>query len=509
MIRRGCLLVLLALFSTLVAAEKTLTLGIFAYRPTSMMEHQYRMLGIYLSGALPDQRVELKFFDTAGMEAALAANQLDFVFTNPSHYVLLRHHNKLTGAIATRQASGNGKITTAALGGTIIVRADRDDITQLADLVGKRIATPGSKFLGAYLAQAYELQQAGIPFPEGMALIEVSCNDEVVEAVLFGDADVGFVRSGLVETLNREGTLSVDQLKFINLQKFPKFPFAVSTRLYPEWPFVALPHVPEDTVKRIARALLFITPDMPVAQSTGIAGFTIPADYEPVQQLARALRLPPYETPEFGAEDVWLRYRWLILGAFGAGALITLLSMRLLVGNRRLRKTEAALRELATTDALTGVANRRQFLALAEVELARVQRFAQPAALLMLDLDHFKRINDTYGHAAGDAVLVDFAATVHDALRQVDCVSRLGGEEFAVLLTGCTVEDARMFAERLRQLVAERKVSYDEQDIEVTVSIGIASMQRADVSPESVLERADAALYRAKAAGRNRVEVEG
>ena len=169
--------------------------------------------------------------------------------------------------------------------------------------------------------------------------------------------------------------------------------------------------------------------------------------------------------------------------------------------------SETALRELATTDGLTGVANRRQFLARAEEELARVQRFDQPAALLMLDLDHFKRINDTHGHAAGDAVLIAFTATVNDALRKVDCVGRMGGEEFAVLLTGCEIGDAHLFAERLRQLVADLKVNCDHQDIGVTVSIGIASMQRADVSPASVLERADAALYRAKVAGRNRVEV--
>ena len=503
MIHRSWLLFLLALFSTLAAAEKPLTLGIFAYRPMSMMEERYRMLGVYLSGALPNRSVELKFLDTEAMEAALADNQLDFVFTNPSHYILLRHKYRLTGVIATRQTSEDGKIAMASLGGAIIVRADRDDITQLADLVGKRIATPGNKFLGAYLAQAYELQQAGIPFPEGMELID----DDVIEAVLLGDADVGFVRSGLIETLEREGTISEKRFKFINLQKFPLYPYAVSTRLYPEWPFVALPHVPEDTVKRVARALLLITPDMPVAQTTGIAGFTVPADYEPVQQLARALRLPPYETPEFAAGDVWQRYRWLILGAFGAGALILFLSLVLLVGNRRLRKTETALRELATTDGLTGVANRRQFLARAEEELARVQRFDQPAALLMLDLDHFKRINDTHGHAAGDAVLIAFTATVNDALRKVDCVGRIGGEEFAVLLTGCEIGDAHLFAERLRQLVADLKVSCDQQDIGVTVSIGIASMQRADVSPASVLERADAALYRAKVAGRNRVEV--
>jgi diguanylate cyclase (GGDEF)-like protein len=350
--------------------------------------------------------------------------------------------------------------------------------------------------------------QAGIHLPKDVELIEVSCNDEAVEAVLSGTADVGFVRTGFIETLQHEGNLPVGQLKFINLQKIQNFPFAVSTRLYPEWPFVALPHVPEDTVKRVARALLLITPDMPVAQTTGIAGFTVPADYEPVQQLARVLPLPPYETREFDAGDVWQRYRWSILAGVAAGILIILLSVGLLVGNRRLRQTETALRKLATTDGLTGVANRRHFFYLAEAELARVQRFRRPAAILLLDLDHFKIINDTHGHAAGDAVLKTFAKTTRDALRKVDRLGRIGGEEFAVLLPGSDIDEARRFAERLRERVAERKTSIAHHRVVVTVSIGIAIMRPADLGPRAVLQRADVALYRAKAAGRDRVEVE-
>lgn len=506
MIRRAALLFLL-LFSSLAAAEQNLTLGIFAYRPKPLMAEAYRMLGIYLSGALPGQRVDIEFLDKAEMEAALAAGRLDFVFTNPSHYILLRHNSRLTGAIATLQSQEGGMVSHY-LGGTILVRSDRNEIAQLADVAGKRIAIPGTKYLGAYQAQAFELLQAGIHLPADARLSVLDNQDKVVAAVLAGEADVGFVRTGIIEAMMREGKLSAGELKLINRQDIKDFPFATSTELYPEWPLVALAHVPQETVKRVARALLSITPDMPVAQVAGIAGFTVASDYEPVQQLTRALRLPPYEQPEFAALDVWQRYRWPILGAFGSGALILLLSAGLVVSNGRLRQTEAALRELATTDGLTGVANRRQFLALAEAELARVQRFGHPVALLMLDLDHFKRINDTHGHAAGDAVLKDFAATVRDAQRQVDCVGRLGGEEFAVLLTGCDIGDARQFAERLRQRVADLKVSLDRQDIAVTVSIGVASMQRADPGVSRVLERADAALYRAKAAGRNRVEVE-
>jgi diguanylate cyclase (GGDEF)-like protein/PAS domain S-box-containing protein len=895
-------LFLLCLFLPAAAlAGEALTLGIFAYRPKAVMEEKFGPLAGYLTGALPDGRVELEILDQKEMEAALAANRLDFVFTNPSHFVLLRHMRRLSGAVATMQANEDGA-TTDLLGGAVLVPAGKKDMRGLADLRGKRIAIPGSKFLGGYQTQAYELLLAGVRLPDDVELIEVGSHDKVVETLLAGAADAGFVRTGILEAMTREGKLPAGRLEVLDRKEFPGFPYAVSTRLYPEWAFAALPHVPEDAVKRVTRALLFMTPDMPAAQSAGIAGFTIPGDYYPVDMLARALRLPPYESADFDWADVWRRYRWTLVVALAAFGLILALSARLYAGNRRQRReqeklvaserrlaltvesadlgtwewhlpsgrvdfnerlvrmlghapgelaphvssweqlihpadqarvrenldahlagatpryvcphrlqhkegrwvwvldagqvveraadgaavrmqgihlditdskeAEAALRareqhlstllasmddvvividtagriadchwpagdarapaadawrgrecdavlpkslaemigeimgelilaparplhrefewpldgrarwfsatfsalkdadepyprgflcvardvtarkeeeaalarsraeierlsrrnqllldaagegiygvdaagdiefinpsalamlglteaealgrnshelfhdrrldgahypaeecplyktlrdgerreteevfvrrngepffvhlvttpvvdagrqvgaevvfldisarkameaeltHLATIDALTGVANRRHFMELAEVELARVQRFEQPAALLMLDLDHFKRVNDTHGHAAGDAVLAAFADTLRGALRKIDHVGRLGGEEFAVLLPGAEREAAVAFAERVRKATLVRTVRAGESAIIVTVSIGVAILRAADANPDAALARADAALYRAKTSGRNRIEVE-
>jgi diguanylate cyclase (GGDEF)-like protein/PAS domain S-box-containing protein len=893
-------LLLLALLPTLAMAEETLRLGIFPARPKEVMEEKYRMLEIYLSGALPGQRVVIEILDMNEMEAALDAKRLDFVFTNPSHFVILRHRNRLSGAIATVQTNEDGRGANV-LGGVILVSAKRSDIKSLADLRAKRIAIPGMRFLGGYQAQAYELLQAGIDLPGDAKLIEVGGHDKVIEALLAGQADAGFVRTGIVEALTREGKLPAGELKLVNPQSFPEFPYAISTRLYPEWAFAALPHVPAATVKRIARALLFIEPDMPVAEAAGIAGFGIPGDYQTVEELARALRLPPYERVEFRATDVWQRYRWIIMAGLGALGLIVLLSAGLLLGNHRLRREqgklatserrlnliveaanlgtwdwhlpsgkvdfstrltdmlgyapgelaphvssweqlihpadqarvratldahlngqtprytcahrlqhqdghwvwvldagqiterdadgavlylrgihmditetkeaeaalaqreqhlhtllasmndvvmvfdtagniaechwplgdaeapdtsrwcgtecsavlpptltdtlgeimgelildpdtphhrefawsladrtrwfsatfsalknsddpyprgflcvarditqrkdeeaalaktraeieklsrrnqllldaagegiygvdqegnidfinpsalamlglteaealgrnahelfhdrrldgtpypqaecplhltlldglrreteevflrrngelffvhvvatsvidngqqlgaevvfldisarkamEAELTRVATTDMLTGVPNRRHFMSLAETELARIQRFQQPTAVLMLDLDYFKQINDTHGHAAGDAVLKTFADIVRGSLRKTDCSGRLGGEEFAVLLPGTDSEAAFAFAERLRQATAACRIPFGTQELLITVSIGIAMMVAADGTPDEALARADQALYRAKDAGRNRVSL--
>ncbi|MCC8998209.1 MAG: diguanylate cyclase, partial [Candidatus Contendobacter sp.] len=169
---------------------------------------------------------------------------------------------------------------------------------------------------------------------------------------------------------------------------------------------------------------------------------------------------------------------------------------------------ELELRRLATTDPLTDLANRRHFLAQVELELARFKRYAKPTALLMFDLDHFKRVNDQYGHAAGDDVLRHFSAVARQMLRQVDLLGRLGGEEFAALLPGTDFEGAQQLAERLRRIVAESPVTTAGGVIKVTVSIGVTAFAPTDSVADAILGRADRALYRAKNQGRNRVEIE-
>ncbi len=169
---------------------------------------------------------------------------------------------------------------------------------------------------------------------------------------------------------------------------------------------------------------------------------------------------------------------------------------------------ERELRRLATTDPLTGLANRRHFLAQVERELERFQRYAEPVALLMLDLDHFKQVNDRYGHAAGDTVLQHFAAVAQNALRKIDILGRLGGEEFAALLPDTRIEGARRLAERLRRTVADSPAVSPTGEVRFTVSVGLTLLAPGDRDAGAILTRADRALYRAKDRGRNRVEVE-
>jgi len=170
------------------------------------------------------------------------------------------------------------------------------------------------------------------------------------------------------------------------------------------------------------------------------------------------------------------------------------------------RRHEQALQHLATTDALTGLANRRAFMERLEAELARVGQGGAPGMVVMLDLDHFKRVNDTYGHAAGDKVLVHLAQLLRGAaLRQADLAGRLGGEEFAVLLPATQAGEAAAVAERLRLALEGSRIDSGEgHSLTITLSAGVAPLAG---DAEHSLALADAALYRAKNSGRNRIVV--
>jgi len=165
------------------------------------------------------------------------------------------------------------------------------------------------------------------------------------------------------------------------------------------------------------------------------------------------------------------------------------------------------LEHQAKSDFLTGLANRRHFLELAELEIARAQRYDNWLSMLMMDIDFFKNINDTYGHKAGDLVLQKFATICKNILREIDVIGRMGGEEFAILLPETAGERALEVAQRLRQEIENTRVVWDNQDqpIQFTVSIGVATMATPQASVESILQEADTALYQAKNTGRNSV----
>jgi diguanylate cyclase (GGDEF)-like protein/PAS domain S-box-containing protein len=170
------------------------------------------------------------------------------------------------------------------------------------------------------------------------------------------------------------------------------------------------------------------------------------------------------------------------------------------------REATEALRRAVACDHLTGLSNRRALFEACELELERWRRTPRPLTMVLVDADHFKRINDNFGHSIGDAVLRHLASGLSATFRAMDVVARLGGEEFVVLLPGCDEEAAAMVAQRLCDRIAAQPVTVEEAIVHYTVSVGVASMDADVAGVEELIERADKAMYAAKAGGRNRVE---
>ncbi|MDZ5649151.1 diguanylate cyclase [Nitrospirillum sp. BR 11828] len=256
-------------------------------------------------------------------------------------------------------------------------------------------------------------------------------------------------------------------------------------------------------------AVVGFDPDAePVAQPTAgaMAALTIP----PLAELAFHITVLPhwYEQP-------WFR----LLVLFGLLALLAcVLAVRTETQMRReralgrivatrtrdLRAANAKLEQLASTDPLTGILNRRRFFELARLEWDRSRRYGHVFSVILFDLDHFKRINDTYGHFMGDEVLRAAVKEAGQACRTVDLLARFGGEEVMMLLPETDLAGARAVAERVRIGLAALEVAYDGQTAQVTASLGVAQWRGPDETLEDLLARADGALYQAKKGGRNR-----
>jgi diguanylate cyclase (GGDEF)-like protein/PAS domain S-box-containing protein len=204
---------------------------------------------------------------------------------------------------------------------------------------------------------------------------------------------------------------------------------------------------------------------------------------------------------------IWLQARGQAVARGPDGRATRLVGTRQDITEHKL--AEQGLLVLAHTDELTGVHNRRRFIELATEELARARRYGHPVTLLMIDLDHFKAVNDRHGHAGGDEVLRSFVQTARTVMRQSDVFGRIGGEEFAALLPHTALQSAQIIAERLLDQINGHAVELPHgQSVRYTVSLGVAEAQGHTTVPE-LMAAADKALYAAKAQGRNRSMVAG
>jgi len=623
---------------TSVAAAQTVRVGVLAFRPKPETLKQWLPLGDALKRAMPQHDFVVDAYTYPELDRAVADKRVDFVLTNPSHFVLLSRRLGLSAPLATLIIEEHG-VPLSVFGGVIFARAERTDLQKLADLKGRQVAATATESLGGYQMQAYELALAGVMFPRDAALQQVGMpHDNVVKAVLDGKADAGFVRTGVLEAMAREGKLDISRLKILNQQHTAQFPLALSTRLYPEWPFAALPHADENVSRHVAAALFTLEENVSAIRAMSIHGFTTPSDYTPVENMLRELRLPPFDSaPKFTLHDVWSRYYWPLVSAMLAGCVILLLAVSLLVTNRNLkakrRKLESEtrlrhgllnalgegvygvdhqglcvfanpaalemlgytaaevigsdqhalfhhqhadgslypeldcpiyqtladgqlrsceewfwrkdgtglpvaitvashamengrrgavvvfyditerklneehIRHLAQHDTLTDLPNRALLSDRLQQALACAKRDKQLVALMFIDLDRFKPINDMQGHVVGDWLLQQVASRMLDCVRDSDTVARVGGDEFVVLLrTIDSAGDAVKVGEKIRGALNQ---SFDlaQQSLHISCSIGIALYPEYAKNESEMMGYADIAMYQAKQYGRDKVQV--
>ncbi len=666
------LILSLSLFAGLAsmaqAVPQEVRIGVLSFRSLDQTRQKWHATEEYLNAHVSGNYhfyMEPLFLNE--MNAAAAERRFDFILTNPNHYILLRSRHGLA-AIATLMPVIEGR-PVDSFGGVVFARADRNEISGLADLRGRTIAAAEEQSFGAYVMQRWELYEQGIQISDvDKVMFTGMPQDKVVKAVLDGDADAGFVRTGILENLAHEGRINLDQVRVLNLQTQAEFPQLLSTRLYPEWAFSVLPGVPEALTRQVVLALLRIKPEDDAARTGSYYGFTPPGNYAPVEAVMLRLKTNPDMAQEFDLRDILNQYMYSLI----AIGLLALLASMWLAGylarnNRRLRhsvsereklddalqlanatlenkvsertlelqKSEArfrqmfeghaspmllidpesgiivnanmaaakfygylitqmkqmninqintqntedtalermqALREernyfifphrladgtvrtvevhsspvevdsrkllfsvvhditerkqleqqmhdLAFYDVLTGLPNRRLLLDRLNQALVTCIRTRHYGALMFLDLDHFKVLNDLHGHDIGDQMLVKVGHRLRECLREEDSAARFGGDEFVVMLESLSVDvgeaalQAEAVAEKIRQSLARPYLLHrsgvlgEKEEIihHCSSSIGITVFRDQVEEIDQLLKWTDMAMYRAKEAGRNAI----
>lgn len=619
------------------SAHQLLNLGVFSYRDANSMKSHYQPLEDYLNRTLDERfSVQLHALTQQEMEQALRNNQLDFILTNPSHYLVLRSQIPMTGVLATLVRRHDEEFTSA-LGGVIVVDQS-SSIYALSDLRGKRIGIAGSRFLGGFQAQMYELYQQGIK-EHHLNLVEYYNHDRVINALLQQEVDAVFIRTGILEDWVDHDKANIEHLRVINDQQLYGYPFAVSTRLYPEWPLLSMPHLDQEVIRNVANAFFSLAPDDPASIASDIYGFMPAADYSAVENMARTLKAAPFDFEEpIQLEQLWHQYQiWIVtISLLFCALLVSLLA--LMFQSRHLRqqrallayerqclsdviwgadvgtwewnvqtgetrfnekwaqmlgytldelapvsiqtwinflhpddhavsqkalqgcfdgdtfiyecevrvkhkqghwiwildrgrvlewtsqgeplrmsgthldvtqrkKAQEKLKNMAYYDALTHLPNRVLLTDRLALAMSSCRRHQKSLAVVYIDLDGFKAVNDELGHNYGDLLLIEIASRIRQALRETDTSARIGGDEFVLLLTDLDNTTAAYPAiDRVMMAIAQ-PVPLEAYQASVTASMGVVFYPETDDDAEHLLRYADQSMYEAKKTGKNRYAV--
>jgi diguanylate cyclase (GGDEF)-like protein/PAS domain S-box-containing protein len=630
-------------------AAEPVRIGVLAFQSKSDTLAQWAPTARYLERAPDGRRFEIIPLNYEELNLAVKAASLDFVLTNPEHYVVLRNAYRVRPMV-TLNTLVQGQVLDR-FGSVIFARAS-SSIQTLADVRGTRVVAVGLYSLGGFLLAADTLRQNHIDLRSAdvrqLAFTGLP-HSLVVQEVLAGRADVGTVRTGVLEQMVAQGKLDPGQIRVLNEQPRDVFPQALSTELYAEWPWAALSHTDPALIKQVALALLQLPANDAAAQVGRYHGFSTPANYAPVEELMRRLKVYPGVESKPLWLELWLEYEHAIeaaglaLGLFGLGLLawqwrsnrrlrdmtrlyrqaqsglqvtaaafssqvglivtdeqtrivranqafcemlgyteaqlvglstgqlrgvsvpqgeirqmwhalqaqgrwqgdlvcrhaagqdlacqVTITAIRSdqvglsgyvgsFVDMSEQKKTETEIRQLAFYDNLTELPNRRLFLERLQGAMAAALQGRTLGALMFIDLDHFKILNDTHGHLVGDQLLQHIAQRLNALVGGEALAARLGGDEFVVMLTGLERNEAGAMARAMDmarsvheaillpyQLSTLGDVSEAQHTLRYNCSgsIGVTLFGLQPEPVTEVLKRADVAMYQSKHSGRNAI----
>ncbi|MCU7915911.1 MAG: PhnD/SsuA/transferrin family substrate-binding protein [Candidatus Thiodiazotropha sp. (ex Gloverina cf. vestifex)] len=295
-------------------ADEEVRIGVLSHRGDVVTRAMWGPTADYLSAIIPGHRFTIRPLKFDEVNPVVDAGEVDFVLVNPGIYVNLEVKYRVS-RIATLYNRRND-VPYKIFGGVIFTRKDHPEINTLEDLRDHSFMAVYSTSLGGFQMAMREMLDSGIdPYRDLKSLEFGGIHDLVVMSVLQGEVDVGTVRTDILERMASAGTIDINDFHIINPRQEPEFPFALSTRLYPEWPFSKVAHTADTLAQQVAVALLQMPHDHTAALAGKYAGWTIPLDYQPVHDLFLELKLPPYQNlGKFTLSDAIDRYRYWLMG---------------------------------------------------------------------------------------------------------------------------------------------------------------------------------------------------
>jgi PAS domain S-box-containing protein len=323
------------------AAPQPVRIGVLAKRGREIAVSRWSPTADYLSEAIPGFQFTIVPLTFEQIAPTIDTRGIDFLLANSGIYIQSEHrfHAFRIATLINRR----GDHPLSRFGGVIFTRKENRDLNRLSDLKNRRFAAVNRDSFGGYLMARREFDDLGIDTEQDLRLRFFGTHDAVVHAVLNGEADAGTVRTDTLERMAADHLIALDRIKLLHPRPADAFPYLLSTRLYPEWPMAALPHVPNDLVKAVSRALLSMPPDHPAAIAGHSFGWTVPANYQQVHELFEALNLPPYTLSPPSLSD-WAAHHPLAITITLSLLLLLLISVvRLSRLNRQLSTSRQAL----------------------------------------------------------------------------------------------------------------------------------------------------------------------